>query len=126
MVAIPRPPGPVVTPPTLTPRPPSAPPPPPPLAPPVGLSVTLSCTPAAHTQPTDCNVTASYNGVTLASAFIPQVGWDWGDGHTTATTTAATSYSYPFAGSYTIFAYPVLQTPGGAQTVALTHGVTIP
>ena len=107
---------------------PPPPPPPPPTPPLPTLSATVTWTIAAHGSPTDCNVTAHYGGITLGSATVTGVGWDFGDGSTTHTTVPAVAYIFPIAGTYTLFAY-VDDTPSpsiGPLVIGTSLVITIP
>lgn len=107
------------------PTPPPDPPPPPP-APPPSLSAILNCTAGnATTMLTSCNVQLSFGGAPLGSSTVTSATWDWGDGPTTSSTTAATTHQYTQPGKFIVLVRVTATTPNGAQTVTAFVPITI-
>lgn len=85
-----------------------------------GLVASLTCTAAAHSTPSPCNVSVTYNGKALASTSITGIAWDWGDGSTVAGAAVPLgSHTYAQAGSYVVTATATATTTDGSKTAPL-------
>lgn len=89
-------------------------------------TATIGCTPATHGTATSCNVSATYNGVTIPSAAITTVAWDYGDGQTQVLATPTTLHTYAVAGSYTVYANVTAGTFDGLRAITVAKVVVIP